>query len=252
MKNFVIILFIFALYTNVNAQKNIMAAEAVNIEFTTVSDNGQYSPHHVLAVWITDQSGNFVRTITKRAVNEGYYLFKWKLSSFGDIADAITGATITSHETHEYSWNCKNKDGAIVNDGNYSVNIEYADNDSQGPIAKIDFTKGDTSQITPADESYYKNMKVKYNSDISSVSEIDNINLNFVINPNPATNYLQVSVSNNNIYEIEIININGKTIFSGNNYNSNTRLDISEIETGVYFIFVKSNSKSGVQKILIK
>ena len=204
-----------------------------------------------MAVWITDQDDNFVRTITKMGVNEDYYLFKWKLSALANVADAITGATLTSHESHNYVWDCKNKEGVIVSDGAYSLNIEFADDDSQGPVTKINFTKGDTITILPTDETYFIDMRVKYISDISSVEELEN-NLEFIISPNPATNYIQVSIFNNRIDEIEIFDINGKNIIADYDIDNTNKIDISTMKTGVYFVFVKSGKKAGIQKLFIQ
>ncbi len=250
MKNIILVIVVFALFTNINAQKNTNVAESVNIEFTTQTDNGQYSPRHVLAVWITNQNSDFVKTITKQAAERAYYLFKWKLSSLGNTTDAITGATLTSHQAHQYTWDCKDKNGTLVADGNYSVNIEFTDKDSQGPITTINFIKGDTNAVTPADEAYYKNMLVKYNTDISSVSEINNT-IAFKISPNPASNFINISIADKIIDELKIVDINGKTVLIKNKLESNGQIDISKFDAGVYFISVKIANKTGIQKILI-
>jgi hypothetical protein len=114
-------------------------SQSVTFNVSTVTDNGTYSPKHVLAIWVKTSSGTFVKSIKVNAVKRIQYLYKWNKSSGGNTADAVTGATLTSHQTHSVTWNCKNTSGVVVPAGNYKMMIEYTDQHAQGPIDSINF-----------------------------------------------------------------------------------------------------------------
>ncbi len=128
----------------------------------TVTDNGTYSPKHVLAIWIED-AGGFVKTRKAMANQRKQYLYTWKTASNYNVVDAITGVTLTSHQTHTVTWNCTDLSGNIVPDGDYSVWVEFTDKHSQGPLYNLTFTKGTQAQsMTPADETYFKDIQLDF------------------------------------------------------------------------------------------
>jgi hypothetical protein len=128
---------------------------------TTVTDNGTFSPNNVGAIWIAQQSGTFVKTLAVWAATRMSRLTMWNsvTSQAGlnrNTVDAVTGATLPSHETHMVSWNCTDTNEATVPDGAYRVYFEMADSNSSGPNTYVDFTKGPTGQtLTPPDATYF-------------------------------------------------------------------------------------------------
>ena len=77
-------------------------------------------------------------------------------------------------------------------------------------------------------------------------------NKNVSIYPNPATNYLEVK-ANEEIKKIELYSLEGKLIELKNKKHSNTtRLDLSKIKNGTYFIKLYTINQSDVKKIVIK
>ena len=134
----------------------------VTFTFRTVSTGGPYAPRHVLAVWIED-AGGFVKTRLLRATSKKQYLYTWKTSSNYNVIDAVTGATMTSHQTHTVTWDCTDLDGNIIPDGDYDIWAEFTDKHAQGPLKTITFTKGPEPQtITLPDETYFKDMSVVF------------------------------------------------------------------------------------------
>lgn len=134
----------------------------VSFTFRTVSTGGTYSPKHVLAVWVED-AGGFVKTRLLRATSKKQYLYTWKASSNYNVIDAITGPTMTSHQTHTVTWDCTDLDGNIIPDGDYDIWAEFTDKHAQGPLKTITFTKGTEPQtITLPDETYFKDMSVQF------------------------------------------------------------------------------------------
>lgn len=135
----------------------------VNFSVTTLSNNTGYSPKHVLAIWIEDSEGNFVKTLKVRADKRKQYLYTWNEKSSGNTTDAVTGATLSSHTSHAVSWDCTNTSGATVNDGIYKVYIEYTPEHAQGPIASVELTKSETEfSAQPSDANYFTNMDLLF------------------------------------------------------------------------------------------
>ena len=134
------------------------ATSSGEVTFTvrTVTEGGNYAPKHVLAIWVEDING-FVKTRKAMADQRIQYLYTWKAASNFNVVDAITGPTLTSHQTHTVSWDCTDLDGEIVPDGDYVVWAEFTEKHAQGPLYNITFTKGpDAQSMTPPDETYFK------------------------------------------------------------------------------------------------
>jgi hypothetical protein len=73
------------------------------------------------------------------------------------------------------------------------------------------------------------------------------------IYPNPANNELLISLSKNcNNSQILIMNVLGETIKNISTTNTETKINISEIENGVYFVKVNTNGSSFLQKLVIQ
>lgn len=145
-------------------EKSTQSTTGGEMTFTvrTVTDNGNYSPRHVLAIWIEDANG-FVKTRKAMANSRKQYLYTWRAASDYNIVDAISGSTLNSHQTHTITWDCKDLSGNLVPDGDYTVYVEFTEKHAQGPLFSINFTKGATAQnFTPADESNFKDMALTF------------------------------------------------------------------------------------------
>ena len=159
-------LFIVLLFANftVPESKNTKATTGGLLTFTvrTVTDNGTYSPKHVLAIWVEDANG-FVKTRKAMANQRKQYLYTWKAASNYNVVDAITGPTLTTHQTHTVTWNCTDLLGNIVPDGDYTVWVEFTGKHAQGPLYNITFAKGPNAQsFSPADETYFKDIQLDF------------------------------------------------------------------------------------------
>lgn len=140
------------------------SANGGEMSFTvrTVTANGNFSPKHVLAIWIEDTDG-FVKSRKVMANQRKQYLYTWVSSSNNNVVDAITGPTLTNHQTHTVEWDCKDLNGNIVPDGEYVVYAEFTDKHAQGPLYSINFTKGpDPVFVSPPDETYFKDIVITF------------------------------------------------------------------------------------------
>jgi PKD repeat protein len=134
----------------------------VTFTVKTLPAGGNYAPRHVLAIWV-EHNGTFVKTRKAMANQRKQYLYMWKASSNYNVVDAITGPTLTSHQTHTVTWDCTDLDGNVVLDSDYTMIIEFTDKHAQGPFYEIDFTKGtEPVVINPPDQTYIINMQLTY------------------------------------------------------------------------------------------
>ncbi len=166
------------------SNKNVKATSSGEISFTvrTVTQNGNYAPRHVLAIWVEDIDG-FVKTRKAMANQRIQYLYTWKASSNYNVVDAITGSTLTSHQTHTVTWDCTDVDGEIVPDGDYVIWVEFTEKHAQGPLFSLNFTKGpDPISVTPPDETYFKDIEfeftpyvAEFNADMTDICQWDQV-----------------------------------------------------------------------------
>jgi len=115
---------------------------------TTVTARGRYAPDNVGAIWISDASGKFVKTLQVWGTIRLGNATAWTSVSFSNTVDAVTGATRHSHGPLQATWDCTDLQRAPVANGAYKVNITFAESDAAiffapPPImATVDFNKG--------------------------------------------------------------------------------------------------------------
>ncbi len=128
----------------------------------TVTVNGNFAPRHVLAIWVEDQAG-FVLTRKLSGDQRKEYLYTWNSNSGGNVVDATTGATLTSHQTHTVTWDCKDMNGDLVPDGEYTVYVEFTEEHVQGPLRMVTFTKdSELVSMAPADDDFFKDIELLF------------------------------------------------------------------------------------------
>jgi hypothetical protein len=138
------------------------------VTVTTVSDHGSYSPENVGAIWIANSSGTFVETLKVWGTIRLSHLNAWNSATASAgltnrTVDAITGATLSSFQTHMVTWNCTDDTRTVVPDGAYRVYFETADSNSAGPNSFVAFTKGAAAQtLSPPDATYFKSIKLVF------------------------------------------------------------------------------------------
>jgi hypothetical protein len=135
----------------------------VSFSITTIDNERKYSPDHVLAIWVENATGQFVKTLQMQGVRRKKHLETWLAQSGGNIVDAVTGPTLRDHTSHTVTWNCKDTTGNVVKDGQYQIVTEYTDENRQGPIQKATFTKGARAvKLNFANETWFMDIKLVY------------------------------------------------------------------------------------------
>jgi len=203
-----------------------------------------YAPANILAMWITNNSGTFIKSTLKYASERQEYLYTWITQDPTlNVVDATTGATQNSHGTRTSSWNGKNVNEVVVPDGSYTVHMELTDKHSQGNLGTFAFTKGPVAQtLTPTAVPSFANISIKWTPVTTGLEDVAFSSL-YSVYPNPTT--ASIFVSGLGIQKIEICNIIGKSILTSDEQNIN----LSALSKGVYFVVIRTVNGTAVKKI---
>jgi len=189
-----------------------------NMTFTvnTVNYSAPYSPRHILAIWIADGSGIWIKTRKRIYQNTAYrqYLTNFKNATGGtyNATDATTGATLQAHTTHTVSWDGKDVNGNLVADGTYRVYVEFTSANATGKLYYCEFTKGtDAVTLTPANLTYFQNINLTWTPESTSANDLETVTSKQMCFPNPFTDLM---VINSGRDQVNIYNIAGKRVRS--------------------------------------
>jgi hypothetical protein len=125
----------------------------------TSSVGGRFAPRNVGAIWIQDGSGAFVKTLERWGTTRAKWLIVFNEASGGNVADAITGPTKVSHETHEVTWDLAGAAGCPVAAGDYAVWLELTDRSGAGVTLDIPFVLAHPGEdLLPEDAPNFHDM----------------------------------------------------------------------------------------------
>ncbi len=133
----------------------------LTVSTVTSEAGGNYAPRNVVAIWVENSSGEYVKSLLVYADKYKRFLTNWVSSSSYDVSDAVTGATINTHGTRTCSWDGTDVDGNMVSDGTYRLCMELTDKNGTGNYHYFEFIKdtiGFTS--TPADVSSFSDISI--------------------------------------------------------------------------------------------
>lgn len=100
--------------------------DTMTVTFTSepVGIDERYAPKNIVATWIENAAGTFVKTIDRQAGTRINHLVAWRGMSGANDTDAVTGATRADHNTPVTAiWAIP----ADLADGTYTIRIETAD-----------------------------------------------------------------------------------------------------------------------------
>ena len=138
-------------------------SSSVRVRVRTSPNGGKYAPRNIGAIWIEDGNGSFVHTLELWATTRRRYLSRWLASSLSNTADAVTGATLSDHMTHDRTWALDGAARCQHQVGSYRVVIEHTDFNGSGPTFEIPFTMGTPGTVTPADQAAFHDLLVELN-----------------------------------------------------------------------------------------
>jgi hypothetical protein len=234
----------------------------VDISITTKEKNVGYHPKHVLAIWVEDDTENFVKTLKIRADKRKQYLYTWNGASGGNATDAITGATINSHGTHDVSWDCTNKTGEVVVDGSYTLFIEYTSEHSQGPLTSVELTKAaDIFSIQPVDVTYFTDMDISYTPDENTGIEDKLADFSFNVYPVPVNDFLYIDTFlpkeqqiTLKLYSVDmkILKVLQNGTMPAGEHTMQMNFITESIGPGVYFLVLTGENRFSSRQIILK
>ncbi len=223
---------------------------SLSVSVTTSSTGGNYAPRNVLAIWVEDSSGKFVKTLLAYAATRKTHLNTWETStttagSAFNVTDAITGATQSTHGTRTCSWNGKDFNSNQVADGNYNLRMELTDKNATGNTASFAFVKGPANQtLSPANVPSFSSISIKWTSSVTGIiPELTESNT-VVVYPNPGKGIF--TVLGENIQSIIVSDLSGKTILK----SESPVVDLSHHPKGIYLFTVKAGEQTFVEKII--
>jgi hypothetical protein len=243
-------LIVFIVLAFPSIQLSAQTTGKLDISVTTSSTGGNYAPRNVVAIWIEDESGNFVKTLLAYADKRIQHLNNWENAtnakgSMYNRTDAITGATQSSHGTRTCSWNGTDYNKILVADGKYFVCMELTDKNSTGNFSKFEFTKGVSSSVTPQNVASFSSVNIVWEPSVTLNSKEITDENNIQIFPNPTKNIFHIK--GDNITDIEILNLSGSLIFKN---NSTTRIDLSNFKNGIYLVRIKMGNQIIIKKLV--
>ena len=103
----------------------------MSITFETQPVGGEFAPTNVVAAWVEDAQGNFVKTVVRHSAIRTIHLVAWNAAAGPGDMDAVSGATRLNHVgTVTAEWDGTDGTGAMAPDGAYTIRIEVADENS--------------------------------------------------------------------------------------------------------------------------
>jgi len=240
---------ILAVFIITGLQISAQTTGKLDVSVTTSATGGNYAPRNIVAIWIEDESGNFVKTLLAYAEKRIQHLNTWEKAtsakgSMYNRTDAITGATQSSHGTRTCSWNGTDYNKNLVADGKYYVCMELTDKNATGNFSKFEFTKGAGNSVSPQNVASFSSVSIVWEATATlNKKEITTEN-NIQIFPNPTKNIFHIK--GENISEIEILNIAGTVIYKN---NSTTRIDMSNFKNGIYLVRIKVGNQIIIKKL---
>lgn len=135
-----------------------------------------YAPQNILAIWVEDSNGKFVKTLLVNARRYNFYLTAWQSvtsaaeSRFNSV-DAITGATNMNHGTRSCTWDGTDYNGKLVADGTYKVCMELTESNSTGNSTSFTITKGSKPvELKPESNTNFTAITLKWNPTVPTTS----------------------------------------------------------------------------------
>lgn len=153
-------------------------AGSAKLEATILDYTGTSSTRHWTVVWVTTQSGTFIKTVWIQGNNNNYWATHWNnhcgqwytARAGSQALDGYSSATAQTYTGTNspviLTWNCRDASNNLMPDGNYKFWVQYAEDSGQGPYTTsgLLWTKGSTAATNtyPNQSVNFSNMKVTW------------------------------------------------------------------------------------------
>jgi hypothetical protein len=131
-------------------------------DVTTSPVGGRYQPKNIGAVWVQDKNGKLVKSLSVWAGIRRRWLTRYASALAGAAVDVTASATLPSHRAHHVTWDLRDKNGAALPPGPYSLNLELTDGDMTGRSTSIPFdTSAGAQTQNPASVPSFNTMTLQ-------------------------------------------------------------------------------------------
>lgn len=244
---------IFKIKTDGTAYANVFefynTLQYSNPHGTLLSDGTNFYGMAVNCVYKIKTDGTGFDTIVKFRGANG------SLNNFNTFAQnsLITDGTYLYGITNEGGANNKGCVFKIKFDGtNYTKLADFTGTNGQTPYGSLLLHNGDLYGMTAFGGTFSKGVIYKIANPINSINENSSIQ-SIKLHPNPANDVLNFDLINSNIndkeYDVVIINSTGQVALQLN-HKSNTQINISELNQGLYFVTIINNENRITSKFI--
>jgi len=164
--------------------------------------------------------------------------------------DCLEDKYVAANANHVYVVNGSEFDPTGVSD-NCGVDRVINNFNNQSTLANAEIPEGSTT-IEWAVYDKAGNMKgCLFVVNVSQYTGINDLTKSTVkIYPNPTTGLVTIDVSNYEKVDVEVIDVAGKTIFQKSFNEKIINIDLSGFEKGVYYVKIKSDKNTEIQKVV--
>ncbi len=232
--------------------------------YTPTSHNGYSGTKNVLAIWIQNSNGDFVKTRERYVgLQTSDHLPTWAVNSGGsafsallpgsDVTDATTGATLTAFSTRTIQWDGTDVNGNVVPDGNYKITVESCWNHGSAnkDLRSFTFTKGASDDVqTPTSDANFTNISLEWIAGATSIEEKEAPILLAYPNPTKGITNIEYDKCSN----IKVVNIIGKVVLNLNITSHNKgfkTIDLSNFDNGVYTVIASGSNTYSSEVIIL-
>lgn len=240
----------FGLFVQAFAQEQTSGTFTFNIN--PVSHSGSYGTKHLVAIWVENSSGTFVKTKLKQCSDKNLdHLATWTSKSNSNVVDATTGSTLTSYDPITVVWDGTDVSKTTVPDGDYKIWIELAWDNSKTTgktVTSFPFTKGATIfSSTPANTDLFTDISLNWVPTVT-VAQPANFTNGVRVFPNPTKQLVNVDFQSvTDDCTVQVISPTGKMVLQRKISSGTSGLQVFDLErysNGLYLINVLNNGKS--------
>lgn len=223
------------------------AAKCVNISGTPDVDSwGTYYLHMTIETFM-DVAG-FPVSLGEMVDSSAYVVIQPQL--YADFSlNYIDNYTICKDEVYEVTY----AGNATVNgtyNWDFGQNIEVISGAGQGPYEIIynDYYGADSIKLEVQEDIYTSPAHTEVFTVVVCESTIEKESILFSIQPNPFSDYVEISTANTENLEIEIFDISGQLVHRS--LSNQNRIDLSHLKKGIYFLSIISPTATETAKII--
>ena len=266
----------FMTYFNV---ENIKAYVSVNEKTTTknTGSNGETEFHHVMMKMLNDDKGTNldIKAGEYKRLEFSYDMSNTNVEDINDLEVALwlqddeTKEIFNSHYAYEYTDHCYPVRNVTANKNGNNITVKWDNPEKGTPDYYIVFINGTSPSdyLTVSEYStnysdakyievvaFYENGKssigvAKHLNSEENINEVETNNIN--IYPNPVNDRLYIETELG-IEEVSVFDVFGRSIVAESQSHkvTKTSVDLSGLNTGIYFVKINTEKENIVKRII--